>query len=424
MTGGPCFLDAGPGAPSVLVVDGRVAAVGPALACPPGARRLDAAGGAITPGAVCAHTHLYSGLAPFGLPAPATPPQTFVEILERIWWRLDRALDAASLRAAARLYVAEALLSGTTALVDHHESPDFIEGSLDVLADAAEALGCRLATGFGATDRNGGPGEGRRGLDECARLVRAGRGPLVRGLVALHASFTCSDETLRAAGRLARELAVPVHVHVAEDGADVDDARGRGHAGPFERLLALGALPAGSILAHGVHMDEAQVRAADAAGLWLVHNPRSNAGNRVGWARALVASGRVALGTDGYPADMRAELAALTAGAAAAGQPLDGAAATARLQGGRRLVAALWGEPFVDAVAPGAAADLVVWRDAADARAPGATPRHVLVGGRPSVVDGRLVDGDLGELRAAAAAEAPRLWARMARVGLPEGGRA
>ena len=67
---------------------------------------------------------------------------------------------------------------------------------------------------------------------------------LLRGLVGLHASFTVSDETVREAGELARELGTVVHVHVAEDLADVDDARRRGAAGPLERLLSLGALSA------------------------------------------------------------------------------------------------------------------------------------------------------------------------------------
>ena len=275
---------------------------GDRLATPDGAPapRLDCAGAQLWPGAVNAHTHLYSGLAPLGMPAPALAPASFLEILERVWWRLDRALDAASLRASARLYLAEALLAGTTTLIDHHESPAFIDGSLDVLAEAAEELGARVLTCYGASERNGGRAEGQRGLEECARFARrhpattpAGTLARVRGLVGLHASFTVSDDTVREAGALARELGTVVHVHVAEDGADVVDARRRGHDGPLERLLALEALPPGSILAHGVHLDAGAVRRADALGLWLVQNPRSNLGNRVGYPHALKGQGIV-----------------------------------------------------------------------------------------------------------------------------------
>ena len=134
------------------------------------------------------------------------------------------AIDEASLRAAARLYVAEALLHGTTTLVDHHESPRLIEGSLDVLADACHELGARALLCYGATERNGGRDEASRGLTECRRFIETNSRPLVRGVVGLHASFTVSDETLREAAALCRELDSVVHVHLAEDRADVEDA--------------------------------------------------------------------------------------------------------------------------------------------------------------------------------------------------------
>src|ERR1019366_9798281 len=151
-------------------------------------------------GFVNAHTHVYGGLAPLGMPLPRPEPSNFLEMLERVWWRLDRALDARSLRAAARLYVAEALRHGTTVLIDHHESPNFIEGSLDVIADACQELGVSALVCYGATERNGGASEARQGLAECRRFITSNRRPLVRGAIGLHAAFTVSDETIRAAG--------------------------------------------------------------------------------------------------------------------------------------------------------------------------------------------------------------------------------
>jgi cytosine/adenosine deaminase-related metal-dependent hydrolase len=396
LTGAQLFLDAGAGA--LLIERGAVAAVG--QPAPASARVLDCRGLTLTAGAINAHTHLYSGLAPLGLPPPLPPPETFVQILERLWWRLDRALDRDCLQASAELYIAEALLAGTTALIDHHESPCFIEGSLDVLADAAERLGCRLATGYGATDRNGGPDEGWRGLDECRRFA-AGRYRFVRPLAALHASFTVSDATVRRAA----ELGLPMHVHVAEDAADVTDAQQRGYAGPLERLLALGALPRGSIVAHGVHLTEAQVRAADEAGLWLVQSPRSNAGNRVGYARALDVSQHVALGTDGYPADMRAERAALREESARAGHALSDDTVAARARGGHALASSLFGVRLEPELAPGSAGDVVARR--------GEQVVHVVVDGEVVVEGGRLIRGDLDAIRARAREQAPRLWQRM-----------
>ncbi len=380
---------------ALFVADGRLVATAVS-----GAEALDARGAMVEPGAVNAHTHLYSGLAPYGLPAPAPTPQNFLQILERVWWRLDRALDPASLRASARLYVGEALLAGCTALVDHHESPGTLEGSLTLLAEEATSLGIRLATGYGATERNGGRDEAERGLAECVRFARTAPSG-VKPLVALHASFTVSDDTIRQAGRLARELGTVVHVHVAEDVADVDDAKRRGFEGPLERLLSLDGLPPGSILAHGVHLPAASVRRAAEAGHWLVQNPRSNVGNRVGYPAALSESPLVALGTDGYPAHMFEEAAALRV---EAGRHAD-AGWQARLQGGFALAGALFGVRLGE-LAPGAAADLVV-------REPDGAVRHVLVGGRVVVRDGRLVPASIDGLRAEARLAAAPLWERM-----------
>jgi len=247
-----------------------------------------------------AHTHLYSALIPCGVPPPERAPRNFLETLETIWWPLDRALDAEMLRAGARLYVAEALMAGTTALIDHHESPSMIEGSLDILADVCEELGMPALLCYGATERNGGRDEARRGLAECHRFITTNRRTHVRGAVGLHAAFTVSDETIAEAGAMCRELNVPLHVHVAEDAIDAD---------AFARLRC--ALVPGSIVAHGVHLTEDDVRECDAMRLWLVHNPRSNRVNGVGYAESLRASNRVVLGTDGLPSDMLEEIAAL-----------------------------------------------------------------------------------------------------------------
>lgn len=248
---------------------------------------------------VNAHTHVYSALLPlFPASEEKIRMRGFLDILETLWWRLDRALDESSLRAAARHYVAEARLAGTDVLIDHHESPNFIEGSLDVIADACQELGVSALLCYGATERNGGAAEAQRGLDECRRFIMSNRRPLVRGAVGLHAAFTVSDATIRMAGNLCRDLGVPLHVHVAEDAIDRDG---------FSRLVANDAVMPGSILAHGVHLSEDEVREAEDFGCWLVQNPRSNRANGVGYATALRVSSRVALGTDGFPSSLSAE---------------------------------------------------------------------------------------------------------------------
>jgi cytosine/adenosine deaminase-related metal-dependent hydrolase len=356
----------------------------------------------LEPGHINAHTHIYSGLAPLGMPPPEPPPESFVQILERLWWRLDRSLDESSLRAAARLYAAEALLAGTTTLIDHHESPNFIDGSLDVIADACQELGIRAVLCYGATERNGGRQEAHRGLEECRRFINDNRRPLINGVVALHASFTVSDETIAEAAELCRQLDSVMHVHLAEDLADVEDALDRNYAGPLERLLQFDALPTGSILAHCVHCNESQVQTASQSGVWIVQNPRSNRGNRVGYPEALGAGRLVALGTDGYPACMREEAAALETEAELHGENLE--TARRRLLGGHDLVAERFGITF-SPLARGTAADVVAVKNG--------RVRHVAVAGQLVVEDGQLVTADFEEIRAVAQEQAPRLWERM-----------
>jgi len=233
-------------------------------------------------GLVCAHHHLYSTLAR-GMPAPPRTPGEFLEILELVWWRLDLALDLEIIEWSAKLGALEALESGCTAIIDHHESPNAIDGSLTVIADACAEIGVRVSTCYGVTDRHG-PDGARRGLAENDRYLRDGG----RGMVGVHAAFTCSDDTLAAAAELARAHGVGVHIHVAEGPAD---------AGAADRIRALSADD--WMIIHGVHLpDDHGLRGT------IVHNPRSNMNNAVGYAAPTRFANPVALGTDGIGADM------------------------------------------------------------------------------------------------------------------------
>src|SRR4051794_18642767 len=155
---------------------------------------------ATTPGLVCGHHHLYSALAR-GMPPPPRTPTTFPEILELVWWRLDRALDLELVRASALLGALEALECGTTAIIDHHSSPNAIEGSLDVITEACHEVGVRVLCCYEVTDRNGLDGA-KAGLAENERLLRAGG----EGFVGAHACSTLSDDTLDAVCGLAADL--------------------------------------------------------------------------------------------------------------------------------------------------------------------------------------------------------------------------
>ncbi len=336
-----------------------------------------------TPGLVCGHHHLYSALAR-GMPPPPQQPHDFGAILEQIWWRLDAALDLEMLRASARLGATEALLCGTTAIIDHHESPNAIEGSLDVIAEACAEVGVRVLCAYGVTDRHG-PDGARRGLEENERFLRAGG----RGLVGVHAAFTCTDATLEAAAGLARDLGVGVHVHVAEGTPDRD-------AG--ERLENL----AGDdwLLVHCVLLDR------ELPGT-IAHNPRSNMNNGVGYARPAARPNPILLGTDGIGADMLEEFR--LAYVAHRADDVDASPDTAwsGLENGYRFF-------------PEARNDRVRWSyDHADspwhvAFTPGMRALEVVrAEGEVLVADGRPTRVDLDEVRAHAAEQAARLFARL-----------
>lgn len=425
LAGGTVVTEVGPGIEvldaDVVVEDAEIIAVGEG-------RRdgtvVDCSGCLVIPGNVCAHTHLYSALAR-GMPYRLEPPASFLQVLQRVWWRLDRALDEASIRACALVGGMEALLSGTTTLVDHHASPNAIDGSLDVVADALEELGIRSVLAYEVTDRDG-PQRAQAGIDENRRFL-AGRatGRLTRGMVGAHASFTLSDETLAGCVEVAREAGVGVHVHVAEDDVDQRDSVSRHGMRVVTRLAAAGALTDRSLAAHCVHLDQDEVRALHESGSWVAHNPRSNMNNRVGRLATLVSDGTTAVGTDGVSQDLFAESQAAYWRGREAGRPADPAWALALVRnGGTAFGRAFDGD--LGTVRPGSLADLVVLDYAAPAPLStesfaghwmfGMSSRHV----RDVVVDGRLVvrnrslpNADLQEIAAKAAVEAGRLWERL-----------
>lgn len=339
--------------------------------------------GHLTPGLVCAHHHLYSALAR-GMPAPPHTPATFLDVLEQVWWRLDTALDLEMLEWSAKLGALEALEAGCTAIVDHHESPNAIEGSLSVIARACADVGVRVSTCYGVTDRHGADGA-RRGLAENDRFLSEGG----HGMVGVHAAFTCGDDTLRAAAELAARHGVGVHIHVAEGPDDVD---------AVERLAGL--TTDDWLLIHGVHLP-------DAHGLrgTIVHNPRSNMNNAVGYARPTRFANPVALGTDGIGADMIAEFQLAFVAARATDVTTSPDTAWSWLEAGWSLI-------------PEARADRVTWSYEPMepwhvAYTPTVRALDVDIDGEPALRRGVAVRVDADEIRSKAAEQAARLHARL-----------
>ena len=318
------------------------------------------------------------------MPAPPAIASTFLQVLEQVWWRLDTALDLQMLEWSAKLGALEALEAGCTAIVDHHESPNAIEGSLTVIADACAEVGVRLNTCYGVTDRHGADGA-RRGIEENDRYLRDGG----RGMVGVHAAFTCSDETLAAAADLAARHGVGVHIHVAEGPDDVDAP-----------VRLAGLTRDDWLLIHGVHL-------ADDHGLrgTIVHNPRSNLNNAVGDARPRRFANPVALGTDGIGADMLAEFQLAFVVARSHDVTVGADVAWSWLEHNWTLF-------------PEARDDVVTWSYAPMdpwhlAYTPTVRALDVDIDGAPALRDGRATRIDADEVRAKAAEQAARLHARL-----------
>jgi putative selenium metabolism protein SsnA len=388
---------------------------------------IDFDGALILPGLVNAHTHLYSALAR-GMPGPAVPPRNFVEILERVWWRLDRALDEESVYASGLAGALEAAWSGTTLLIDHHSSPSFIRGSLKTLQRAIEAVGLRSVLCYETTDRNGTEGRDL-GIEENVAFQIEQGSTLTRGMVGAHASFTLEDASLDALASAAARLGSGVHIHVAEDHADVEDCRNRHGCSLPERLARHHLLSHRSLLAHCVHLRPDEIAQAERSGCWIAHNPRSNMNNSVGYA-PVASMNRAALGTDGMDEDMLVEARAAYLKMREAGRDKAMTAALSLLAGGHRLAGELLGIRLGE-LGEGAPADLVILdydpptpvssENLAGHLLFGVDRSHVssvMVGGRWIVRDRRLQTVDPTKVMARARAASAVLWDRMAR--LPE----
>ena len=300
---------------AVLVEDGLVSDLGPSaqlLAAHPDSEILDAKGQFLMPGNICAHTHFYGAYAR-GLAIPGEPPKDFPEILQKLWWPLDKALDEKSIRSSALIHLVDAIKSGTTTLIDHHASPNAIEGSLDWIAECVDDAGLRAVLCYEVSDRDG-PETAQAGIEENKRfLAQCASQDIAGGRVAasfgLHASLTLSDETLEACRAVVPED-VGFHIHVAEHEADQQDSLAKSGLRVVPRLQKHGILGPQTIAAHAVHVQEDEIAMLAETKTWITHQPRSNMNNGVGAADvdALLKAGvKVCLGNDGFTQDMWTE---------------------------------------------------------------------------------------------------------------------
>jgi putative selenium metabolism protein SsnA len=424
------------------VEGGRVTERAPQLAAREGEEIIQLNDKLLMSGMTCGHTHLYSALAR-GMPAPSRAPLNFTDILELIWWRLDRALDEETIYWSAVAGALDAARAGTTCLFDHHASPSFISGSLKVVREAIQKVGLRGVLCYEVTDR-GGTRKRDEGLEENRAFLKSVGGsalqtpgweshsapqnyPLFRGMVGAHASFTLSDRSLEACAALMREFDAGLHIHVAEDACDVEDAREKYGLGVVERLAARGALNSKTILAHGTHLDDREIAIAREAGVWFAHNPRSNMNNRVGYAPVGKFGERVVLGTDGIGGDMFEETRAAFFKGRDAQTGLEASDWVRVLAANQRLASAAFGADL-GGLQAGSAADLIVLDY--DSPTPLTTenvPWHLVFGLTSASVESVMVAGrfilrdrvsalDHEDIYAEARKASERLWIKLREV--------
>lgn len=269
-------------------------------------RQIDASGKIIMPGLINAHHHLYSTFVR-GISLPGKSPKDFLEILEKLWWKLDKNLTEEGIYYSAVVSLIESVKNGTTTVIDHHESQSCQKGALDEIAKAVEKVGLRGSLCLGTSDRYG---KGTEGLEENNRFLsklNSENSEILRGMVGLHASFTVKNETLEKSVEIAKEHGVGIHFHCAEGKVDQEKNIEKYGKRVVERLNNHGVLGEKSIAVHGVHLDGKELELLKESDTNLVHNPESNMNNAVGYSdvpKMLKMGIRVGLGTDGMSSNM------------------------------------------------------------------------------------------------------------------------
>ncbi len=392
---------------------------------------IDADGSLLMPGSICAHTHFYGAYAR-GMAIPGPAPKDFPEILQRLWWPLDKALDADAVRMSALVCLVDAVKHGTTTLIDHHASPNCIDGSLDIIADAVEQAGVRAVLCYEVTDRDG-EAKTQAGIAENVRFLKGAKSrPMVAATFGLHASLTLSEKTLADCVSAAQDLDTGFHIHVAEHEADEWDSLQKYGKPVVRRLHDAGILGPKTIVAHAVHCDPWELEILRDTGTWVSHQPRSNMNNAVGAAQIdamLAANMNLCLGNDGFSNNMWADwktaylLQKVTYGDPRRA-PGDGIAKMA-LVNNARLASLFFPGQQIGKIEVGATADLMIvdYRPYTPLTA-GNLPWHILFGFEASMVrttiaagrvlmrDRQLLTLNERAIMEEAKALAPAVWAR------------
>lgn len=400
--------------------DGTADRLDPGTRAGAGETVIECGGKIVTRSFVVGHHHIYSALAR-GMPAPPRTPTSFREILELIWWRLDKALDEEMVRASALAAAIDAAKAGTTLVIDHHASPNAATNSLHAIAEELERVGLSHVLCYEMSDRDG-PECRDAGLEETESYLLGGG----QGLVGMHASFTVGDELLGRCVAMADRFGTGLHVHVAEALSDEEHCRATYGKRCVERLRDAGALVSGrTILAHCIHLDDAEREIVRRSGVWVAQQTESNLNNGVGVLDAGALAGEpgerahVMLGTDGMHGDCLAACRATYLAAQRAEGGLSPAGAYGRLRAAHRYVgeAGFRGDGennlVVLSYAPSTPVEQGNWAGHVVYGVTRADVETVISDGRVIVEGGRCTRIDEHECQEFAREQAERLWSRL-----------
>ena len=273
-------------------------------------KTIDGTGKTLIPGMICSHHHYYSGLSR-GMLINAGPQSDLIQILKEWWWRLDRALDEESLYYSSLICSLDAIKNGTTTCIDHHESPNYITGSLSTIAKGMEKIGLRGIVAYGITDRNYGMKEIKEGVNEGLRFAKEvdkrkekGETVLCEAMVGGHAPFTIPEEGMELLAESAKETGRGMHLHVAEGEYDSVWSHHFYNMDIMDRLDKHGLLNDKTLLVHGIYLNEHEIDLLNERGCYFAHNPRSNMNNEVGYSPLLPKVKNLVMGTDGCGSNM------------------------------------------------------------------------------------------------------------------------
>ena len=397
----------------------------------PQAELVDAHGQLIMPAFINAHTHIYSGLAR-GLSINGYNPTNFYEILDGMWWKLDRNLTLEDTKASAYATYLECIRNGVTTIFDHHASFKEIPGSLFAIAGCAKEMGIRSCLCYEVSDRDGEE-KCDQAIKENADFIKycqEKRDPMLSAMFGMHALFTISDKTFEKCVK-ANDGRTGYHIHICEGLNDVVDSRDNYHMLPVDRLVKWGILGEKTILGHCIHLTEPEMDKIAETNTMVVNNPESNMGNAVGCSPVLKMFEKgilLGLGTDAYTHDMLESLkVALTIQRHNAGMPNVGwNEVTTMLFKNNAKVAGKYFDIPLGVIKEGAAADIIVMdytaftplsADNLDGHMifgmNGRQCRTTMANGRLLYKDRQFVDIDEEKLSAQILATAQKLWGRV-----------